>query len=656
MTTRTLIFALLFVNTHATCSYETQQYSCYASTGEETVSEIAAKRHLSPLKLCDWNRYELSTCDLITIIPKGFALKVPRDDCKPKPGVWTCYEVAAGDDLRAVAFGKHSQYRSTKKLIAYNKDILWGNESIFKGMHLRMPVPQCIPDFENKPPKICHTIIDGNSLEEVARMYNTSTGELLDLNQEVLGGLEAVQHGMQLHVNHPCPRPPSGPIGSWPAVCLQFWEAYVVRPGDTLYVIAQVYKIDYNLICQLNNIDCSKYGSIIQIGQPLTLPVVQPCVAVPGQHICLDMKISDESILPGPNSKRPALSFAGLALAAITPGPSREPGATSDGEYYDRVPAVGAAQSFIGGGAPPCPIRNMTFGGVFGDWQDNPFIAEYATKLFNMNKPRLADVQHSCGPISVGPPRPSDTPCVVASCASSADVFKTSPQGTKMCPLTQGGKCVTNGGCIIGPMMTIAVPYIPCIPDDAHTCFTYRSILTGGTPGQGLTDEMRNWVLGLDDFVNFRFYDDFNRAVLGSPNAPLGTGGKILPPGSNSSMWAINGDPQAPWPLDDVELRVTARLPGPNGWHRNATTAPDLNFAHQDPTAIQGVFCQDVPGASGHHCLKLVTGPGGPTDWNESLWTVSQETGMPVPALCSKYQLIDCNYINVVTAVEIPNS
>jgi hypothetical protein len=113
--------------------------------GDETPRQIAKQRHLSPHKLCDWNRYELGTCEIDAKLPADFALKVPKDGCTHKPGVWSCYQVNAAEDLEAVAFGGRSFYRSKEKLIAYNKDILWGAETLFDGMHLRLPAPWCIP-------------------------------------------------------------------------------------------------------------------------------------------------------------------------------------------------------------------------------------------------------------------------------------------------------------------------------------------------------------------------------------------------------------------------------------------------------------------------------------------------------------------------------
>jgi hypothetical protein len=50
------------------------------------------------------------------------------------------------------------------------------------------------------------------------------------------------------------------------------------------------------------------------------------------------------------------------------------------------------------------------------------------------------------------------------------------------------------------------------------------------------------------------------------------------------------------------------------------------------------------------------TPPPTPSPYNESLYTVSQATGVPVAELCSKYQLKNCSFISVLTAVEIPNS
>jgi LysM repeat protein len=435
MLQRLLVFGLL-AGAHATCLYETQKYACYESTGNETASEIATKRHLSPLKLCDWNRYELGVCELETTIPKGFHLKVPRDECVPKPGVWTCYHVEAGDNLHSIALGPRSMFRSTEKLLRFNKDILWGSEDVFEGMHLRLAVPWCIPDYENKPHTICHTVKDGDDLTLLAKTYNMTIPDLLELNNEELAGLDSVLTGMQIHVHHPCPEPPTTPFETWSPTERRFWTVHVVIPGDTLYVIGQTYKLDFNLICQLNKVDCSKFGSIITVGQVLTMPVVKTCTPVAGQQVCITVKTDDVALKQMPQT-----------LAEVLSG-------SLTNSNVGVAPALGASFD--------CKLLcNVSY---YADWQSNEFMVDFASKLWNLNKPLLADKQYNCGPDKQDP----SAACSPAYCASSADTFR-----MVSCNRTSTGKCVGNDGCIIEPMMTIAVPFIPCIPDDAHTCFAY---------------------------------------------------------------------------------------------------------------------------------------------------------------------------------------
>jgi LysM repeat protein len=277
-------------------------------------------------------------------------------------------------------------------------------------------------------------------------MYNMTISNLLKLNNEELGGIDSVLTGMQLHVHHPCPEPPTTPFESWSPVVRHFWTIHVVIPGDTLYVIGQTYKFDYNLICQLNKIDCSKFASIITVGQVLTLPVVKTCTPVVGQQICITVKSTAAATKAVPQS-----------LASLLVGTSK------DTTLSNSPPALASSVDFGTEGACFNKVRHANY---FEDWQSNEFMMDFASKLWNLNKPLLADTQYNCGPA----PRDPSAACSPAQCASSADTFRLG-----VCNLTSTGKCIGDDGCIIEPMMTIAVPYIPCIPDDAHTCFMYTS-------------------------------------------------------------------------------------------------------------------------------------------------------------------------------------
>jgi hypothetical protein len=196
--------------------------------------------------------------------------------------------------------------------------------------------------------------------------------------------------------------------------------------------------------------------------------------------------------------------------------------------------------------------------------------------------------------------------------------------------------------------MTIAIPYIHCIPDDAHGCFTFKEAINGDT--LELQGDVLNWMsstAGLGGLFGLLGYIDFNRAVGYYQSTD---GATPIPPGLNRTHGAG-------WQVPDVEFQLRAPLPRPNGAPREPRNNPSSpQDAHQNESAIKDVFCSDVPGPSGHHCFKLVADFSSPDPYNESLWTVSQATGVPTSELCSKYNLTNCSFIELVTAVEIPNS
>jgi hypothetical protein len=197
--------------------------------------------------------------------------------------------------------------------------------------------------------------------------------------------------------------------------------------------------------------------------------------------------------------------------------------------------------------------------------------------------------------------------------------------------------------------MTIAIPYIHCIPDDAHGCFKFKDAIkvtpnstTKGGLDFDLQGDVRNWAWSFRGFFPVLGYIDYNRAI--------GVFGD-LPPGLNDTGGA--------WQVPDVEFQLRPPLPRPDGSPRPHYLFPTDDhdaFAHQNESAIKDAFCADVPGPSGHHCIKLVANFSAPDPFNESLWTVSQETGVPTSELCSKYNLTDCNFIGLQNALEIPNS
>eukprot|EP00935_MAST-01C_sp_MAST-1C-sp1_P002504 g2504.t1 len=226
------------------------QYDCYTAGENETIGELASRFHLHKARLCDWNRPSISDCD--GDVPTGFRLKVPKG-CTPQIGQWECYEVVEGDTLARIAKSPRAIWRDLDKLLQYNDDTLWDETELHPGMHIRLPIPTCVPEHcENSVCRlICHTVQEGEKLAAVGKTYNTTETKLLEMNSQVLGGISDLRAGVQILVPHPCPDPPTSANSTeWPPMCKDFWISYVVRPGDTLYAIGQQQNADYNMICQ----------------------------------------------------------------------------------------------------------------------------------------------------------------------------------------------------------------------------------------------------------------------------------------------------------------------------------------------------------------------------------------------------------------------
>jgi hypothetical protein len=127
------------------------------------------------------------------------------------------------------------------------------------------------------------------------------------------------------------------------------------------------------------------------------------------------------------------------SLAGILKGDCGSGGASQ------QVPALGASQQHgLGLDDFPPFLGEIVSGVRFGDWQENEYMADFASKLWNLNKPIFADAQYNCGPA----PSPAGKLCSLARCAASADAFRVDH---KCVTYNQSGKCVTNDGCIVEP-------------------------------------------------------------------------------------------------------------------------------------------------------------------------------------------------------------
>jgi len=119
---------------------------------------------------------------------------------------------------------------------------------------------------------IAITINQGDTLESLARTYQTTTEALMEGNCLLIEGVSA---GSQLYVPKPvesltptststprptatlCPGPPSE------------WVQYTIQSGDTLYSLSQAYGVT---IAEIQAANCMGYSTIIRVGEKIWVP------------------------------------------------------------------------------------------------------------------------------------------------------------------------------------------------------------------------------------------------------------------------------------------------------------------------------------------------------------------------------------------------
>jgi LysM repeat protein len=570
----------------AVCTDGQIQYSCHTTGENETIAVLASQFHLHKARLCDWNRPEIVDCD--SILPEGVDLKVPPG-CVPQIGQWDCYEVAEGDTLSLIAKSPRSFWRNLDKLLEYNDDTLWDETALHPGMHIRLPIPTCMPQLcENSMClHICYTLQESEKLSAVGDKFNMTEADLLDMNK-VLGGVSDLHAGVQILVRHPCPHVPTTESTKWSHVCNDFWVPHVVKPGDTLYALGQQYKVDYNMICQVNKIDCTKYGVQINVGVPLTIPS-QQCEPVAGQVVCVTVPVDTSQ--PDPLKREPWALFQtnpSLCSNANTKGCGR---LFADPMFLSGSPAIGPFNS------PAGIIKQMS---------DQPESLAFLQSFYSKNSHLFAQQQTVCD-VSTTPPQ-----CKTTTCAQYPN------DGFENCVAYEG--------------MVLAVSYVPCIPDRNSHCLPLTL--------NGATDWVTWWFWsagGTFPSMPFTCYalDGFSPADQLSTQA-TGLLGPIPPEdtraGSGGSKaytnsFAINVSPVPMMKMPFVQPDVGDGNLIPSGYGAGSPYK----------------LCTVQTGENGNLCYKFRhNGTGGippygphPEYYNESIWTVAREFGVDTGALCA---------------------
>ena len=151
------------------------------------------------------------------------------------------YTVRRGDTLYSIA----SRFNTTVNALRDLNNLTNSNLSI--GQTLRIPGRSEQSEYE------LYTVQEGDSLYTIANRFNVSASDLIDFN---------ALPTTVLTVGETIKIPKEG-------ATITPENIYVVKPGDTLYKIANTYGISINDLINANNLS----SNILSIGQQLILPI-----------------------------------------------------------------------------------------------------------------------------------------------------------------------------------------------------------------------------------------------------------------------------------------------------------------------------------------------------------------------------------------------
>ena len=158
------------------------------------------------------------------------------------------YKVKRGDTLYSIANAFNTTVNEIKRLNSLTSN------TIYIGQELNLPQPSLPPVEEPTPENpgeniyTIYTVLKGDSLWEIAKKYNITVQELIDINDLLT---TTIKVGDQLKV---------------PATLSD--TVYTVQRGDTLWSIARANNITVNALKTANNLD----SNLLTIGQQLIIP------------------------------------------------------------------------------------------------------------------------------------------------------------------------------------------------------------------------------------------------------------------------------------------------------------------------------------------------------------------------------------------------
>ena len=217
--------------------YDQGDNNTYTVQKGDSLWSIAKKYNISVEELKAANNL---TSNLLNL---GQKLTIPQIQQQPIPGDYIVYIVKPGDSLYKIA----NQYNiSVDEIIDYNA---------LSTINLSIGEKLLIPVINKQTEYNTYTVKSGDNLYKIASINNTTTQELMNINNLSSNILTIGQQLLIPKVNG-CIENPANKI------------EYIVKSGDSLYKIANQYGVSVNEIKNYNNLN----SNLLSIGQSLLIP------------------------------------------------------------------------------------------------------------------------------------------------------------------------------------------------------------------------------------------------------------------------------------------------------------------------------------------------------------------------------------------------
>jgi LysM repeat protein len=373
----------------------------------ETLSEIADRHGVSLTRLMQANG--INNADLVVV---GQRLTIPGSAAASRPTGAATVTVQPGDTLSDIAAREGvglSQLMQANGISNANLVVV-GQRLTIPGRRAAAPAAAARPN----QPTATYTVKSGEILSEIAARFNTSTERLIQLN--AIRDPNLVISGTRLQV----PVPPRPPAPKPPAVNRNAQE-HVVRPGESLSVLAERYGTSVSRLVALNQLEDPER---LLVGTRLKLrgtPPTPKATPKPAPSAAPAPRPAATATAAAPTTAAPAPTATPTPTASPTPTPTPNPAVTAAATPTPTAAAPTAATTpaAVAAAATPAAVATATPAST------------PAPQPAQASRPQAAQTQPAARPAPTSQARTSAAPSRLAQAtAATATSPATSPATT----------------------------------------------------------------------------------------------------------------------------------------------------------------------------------------------------------------------------------